>query len=67
MICKGICETYQAKLHPRMGRYKRGDKRCQICQIFIKWEGVHCPCCGTKLRTKPRGRINKEILRELQK
>ena len=36
------------------GRYLRGQKRCQVCQIFLKWNGKWCPCCGTKLRTKSR-------------
>jgi predicted amidophosphoribosyltransferase len=37
-----------------MGRYAAGQRRCQICQMFIKWEGLWCPCCGYRLRTKPR-------------
>ena len=29
-----------------------GQKRCQICELFIKCEGLWCPCCGYRLRTK---------------
>ncbi|MGC2429222.1 MAG: hypothetical protein WA421_19480, partial [Nitrososphaeraceae archaeon] len=70
MACKGICSRYQA-LKPyikkkggnannnnnngRGGRYSIGQKRCQICDLFIKFEGVLCPCCNSKLRTRPRG------------
>jgi hypothetical protein len=36
------------------GRYATGQKRCQICELFIRWEGLWCPCCGYRLRTKPR-------------
>ena len=36
------------------GRYAMGQKRCQICDLFIRWDGLSCPCCGYKLRTKPR-------------
>ena len=56
MTCKGICIRYKAK-KPRVGsRYSIGHKRCQVCEIFIKADGVYCPCCGYKLRTKPRPR-----------
>ena len=36
------------------GRYAAGQKRCQICEIFIKWDGLWCPCCGCRLRMGPR-------------
>jgi hypothetical protein len=50
MACKGICSRYQA-LKPYIkkkggnannggGRYSIGQKRCQICDLFIKFEGV---------------------------
>jgi len=32
--------------------------------IFIKWEGLWCPCCGYRLRTKPRKLEYKIKLRE---
>ena len=45
------------------GRYASGQRRCQICEIFIKWEGLWCPCCGYRLRTKPRNLKYKAKLR----
>ncbi|HZC20317.1 MAG TPA: hypothetical protein VE223_01595, partial [Nitrososphaeraceae archaeon] len=45
------------------GRYVSGQKRCQICEIFIKWDGLWCPCCGYRLRTKPRNLKYKAKLR----
>jgi len=54
MTCKGICLRYKATGSINGGRYKTGQKRCQICDIFIKWSGIWCPCCGYKLRSKPR-------------
>ncbi|MEW5841150.1 MAG: hypothetical protein AB1753_09120, partial [Thermoproteota archaeon] len=39
------------------------QKRCQICEIFIKWDGLWCPCCGYRLRTKPRNLKYKAKLR----
>ncbi|MDQ4013546.1 MAG: hypothetical protein M3146_07460 [Thermoproteota archaeon] len=62
-MCKGICERHRA-LRPSDGsgggsRYSAGQRRCQICQIFMKWNGVRCPCCGGRLRIKPRNKVNR--------
>ena len=54
MTCKGICVRHKAQKPVGSGRYASGQKRCQICEIFIKWDGLWCPCCGYRLRTKPR-------------
>ena len=55
MTCKGVCTQYKAtKPVGRIGRYATGQRRCQICVIYIKWEGRYCPCCKYRLRTKPR-------------
>jgi len=67
MACKGICHKYQAKCGQDKSRYGNGQKRCQTCEIYIKWEGLRCPCCSYKLRTKPKNRIYKERLREAEK
>jgi len=53
MGCKGICQKYKA-IRDVKGRYLVGQKRCQICEIFLSFEGLKCPCCSYKLRTKPR-------------
>jgi len=68
MTCKGVCIRYKAQkptgVGPyAIGRYAIGQKRCQVCEIFIEWEGVWCPCCGYRLRTKPRNLKYKERLR----
>ena len=54
MTCKGICIRHKAQKPVGSGRYASGQKRCQICEIFIKWDGLWCPCCGYRLRTRPR-------------
>ena len=49
--CKGICikyETHETLYQP----YKHGYKRCNICEIYFKYDGNLCPCCGNKLRSK---------------
>jgi len=63
MTCKGICIRYKAQKPVGTGRYASGQRRCQICEIFINWEGLWCPCCGYRLRTKPRNLKYKAKLR----
>lgn len=63
MTCKGICTRHKAQKPVGAGRYASGQKRCQICEIFIKWDGLWCPCCGYRLRTKPRNLKYKAKLR----
>ena len=66
MTCNNICEKYRANKPVGTGRYASGQRRCQVCQIFIKWEGLWCPCCGYRLRIKPRKLAYKIKLREYQ-
>lgn len=56
MACKGICLRLRAMKQFGLGRYSDGQKRCQMCSIFIKWEGLICPCCGYRLRKRPRNK-----------
>lgn len=64
MNCKGICIDFKIKTHgPKDGgRYENGQKRCSICNIFIKWSGIRCPCCGTALRMKPKNSKKRQQL-----
>lgn len=64
MGCKGICSRHKAMRPLRGMRYLIGQKRCQVCQIFINWQGFWCPCCGYRLRSGPRSSRSKFILRE---
>lgn len=66
MRCKGVCESYRALKNSSGARYADGQKRCQGCEIFIKWDGIFCPCCGRRLRLKPRNKIYKEKLRSMK-
>lgn len=54
MVCKDICIKHKAIKSKTGSRYTSGQKRCQVCDIFIRWDGLRCPCCGYKLRVKPR-------------
>ena len=76
MTCKGICIRHKAAKPIRGSRYGSGQRRCQICDIFIDIENLFktmpdldprfklfCLCCGYRLRTKPRNRKFKDKLR----
>ena len=52
--CDQTCLKYKATFDGK-NRYAQGQKRCMICALFIWWDGLWCPCCGYRLRTKPRG------------
>jgi hypothetical protein len=64
MACRGICLRYKAqKPAVHAGRYITGQKRCQVCETYIQWNKLWCPCCGYRLRTKPRNSKNKTLFR----
>ena len=69
MTCTGKCEVYRATRPAKSGRYESGQKRCQRCDIFLQWSGLWCPCCGLRMRVKPRNRKDnpREVLRCKQK
>lgn len=54
MGCKGICSRYKAVKPVGSRRYESGQVRCMPCQTFLIWDKLFCPCCGTRVRTKPR-------------
>ena len=56
MTCNGICKEYKVKRHKDRFRYKHGHKRCRVCDIFIKFEGLWCPCCNCRLSLRQRNR-----------
>ena len=64
MVCKGIRSRHKA-IRPKTGQpYLIDQKRCQVCQIFIEWEGIFCPYCGYKLRVTARNRKFKLTFRK---
>ena len=62
--CKDICFRYKASKPANGSRYAMGQRRCQICELFIQWEGLWCPCCGVRLRTRPRVGTLREKMRK---
>jgi len=49
MARKGICTKYKAIASAHSFRYLSGQKRCRVCEIFLDWKGLRCPCCRSKL------------------
>ena len=66
MTCRGICHRHRAQERSG-GRYANGQKRCQVCQIYMKWDGLRCPCCRSRLRTKSRNSAFKKRLADAKK
>ena len=62
MVCRGICDSYKAKKPLLQSRYASGQKRCSVCELFVNWDGINCPCCGMILRTSPRNTQNRQRL-----
>ena len=60
LSCKGICHRYKTNKVNGTGRYCIGQKRCNSCGMFMMWDGVFCPCCGGRLRFKPRNGKHKQ-------
>lgn len=76
--CKGICKKFQVKKPIGTGRYDAGQARCQICEMWLSYQGCHfkdgspatedslgwyCNCCNYRVRTMPRNKIYKEKLK----
>ena len=54
--CKGFCKnisTSRGRCDPGISPYDRGLKRCGTCEIYTRFDGWYCPCCGRKLGTRP--------------
>lgn len=66
MSCKGICIQYKALKPMNVGRYEKGQKRCDICDIWMLWNGVRCPCCNQVLRTNSRSQHSKRRLNAIR-
>lgn len=51
MSCRGLCDLKHETAPLSRVSYRNGFKFCTTCRLTIKWDGVRCPCCSTKLRT----------------
>ncbi|RNJ77852.1 MAG: hypothetical protein EB829_02825 [Nitrosopumilus sp. H8] len=55
-VCRGLCERIKPAALTSNLRYKIGQKWCSLCALFFFTEEVMCPCCKTRLRSKPRSK-----------
>ena len=53
-VCKGGCRFIEGATRRGSDYYRNGNKFCMECRIAFKWEGIHCPCCGGKIRSHSR-------------
>jgi len=35
---------------------------CKLCNLFMKFDGRYCPCCGNVLRHKPRYKGKRDVI-----
>ena len=56
MACRRECQKYRAiNSDFTHTRYAIGQKRCGTCELFLIWDlDNNCPCCGHRLRVKPK-------------
>ena len=60
MVCKGICKKYESAFQI----YRKNFKKCNNCNIKIKWDGYRCPCCNGSLRSRSAsGKRESEFVR----
>ncbi|KAF6244074.1 hypothetical protein C6988_00360 [Nitrosopumilus sp. b1] len=60
--CKGLCFRFKESGVVGKLRYKIGQKWCSLCALFFFTQEHMCPCCKTRLRSKPRSK-NYEVSR----
>ncbi|MDH3488504.1 MAG: hypothetical protein OEL82_10760 [Nitrosopumilus sp.] len=53
-LCVGKCKEFEVQRSNMGKRYELGHKRCQMCDQWILYDGVWCPCCHNRLRARPR-------------
>lgn len=46
-----------------LGQYKIGKKWCRHCGEWKIWDGLYCPECRYKLRTRPERKIFREKIK----
>ena len=62
MVCTGICIRHRAQRPADpFSRYATEQKRCQMYSVYIRWDVLWCPCCGFRVRTRPRNSKFKQM------
>ena len=66
MICRNIIcnlEEYKPKKTVR-GAAEKGYRRCSNCEVFLKYQGVYCPCCSNRMKVTPNNNKARQKVRE---
>lgn len=66
--CRDIHDKWRIKLNNKNGSPYKDPKvcRCRVCEVFMLWEGIFCPCCGYKVSRRPRSSDNMDKYREIK-
>lgn len=72
MFCTGICQITSlngsgVNTRAGKGRYDQGQRWCSRCTVFIRaiyLKSNVCPCCRSKMRSRPRAMKFKGKFRE---
>jgi hydrogenase nickel incorporation protein HypA/HybF len=54
LSCKGNCKTKYKKLLGETSLRYNGQKRCGVCDVYLKCDNTKCPCCNSVLHVRPR-------------
>lgn len=54
LTCKGNCRTKYSEFLGEISLRYNGQKRCGICDIYLRWSDPKCPCCNSVLHVRPR-------------
>ena len=59
--CKGVC-LHPQYVHKKLVRNitQTPYKKCSTCCIFIKYDGIFCPCCGVRLSNRRKKNNSKD-------
>ncbi|MBI5697484.1 MAG: hypothetical protein HZC29_03085 [Thaumarchaeota archaeon] len=54
LLCKGICKTKYREFLGDVSLKYNGQKRCGVCDVYLKLKNSKCPCCKSVLHVRPR-------------
>ena len=57
-VCTGLCSRFKPNSFTNNLRYQIGQKWCSLCALFFMTKEHTCPCCKTRLRSRPRSKKN---------
>ncbi|WP_420545308.1 hypothetical protein [Nitrosopumilus sp.] len=63
-FCSGMCARFKAKKPAARDMSKNEDsqKYCLYCEVFVKAEGLRCPCFNKQLKTRSSSKVTREAM-----